>query len=193
MRRSFLILVTSAFIGLSCNQSKSATLSENNTSEHSGAINNSEEISRSSNKDYSLLYKANDTCKLTKAEVATLFGYSVNEMETNITANDYNPCSYMVTYKDGGEGVFYAKVYETAKSDNRHEINNFDQKYTLNIDGHVVWRHPNQGYFMIMHPDYDNRIRVQFRAMLGLKKDQIEILREKGLAAVRFLIAKYQD
>ncbi|PKA82825.1 hypothetical protein ATE92_0964 [Ulvibacter sp. MAR_2010_11] len=150
--------------------------------------------------DYSRLFAKDSNCKLSLDEVATIFALSSGQIKTNI--EEMSPCRFNITYRDGGEGYFAITVSALPNKSVQKEIenklsNSYQKDFIKKSDtgDHYIFKHPNQGYLLLLNPNYDNVVKIQYRTMLvsDLTQTQLEILEQRGYHTANYLIAKYQD
>lgn len=194
---------------LSCNNSskkkikttETIPLSESNAIETS----NNNAINLKQNGNYTRLYALVNACKITAEEVATLFGITIDAVKETVKGASRDggyTCNFSITLRDGSESVFGATVFKRPKADVRAEIekklsSSYEKKFMSisNSGDQYLWKHPNQGYFILYNPNYNNGIKIQYRAMLvpGLTQAQKEYLEQKGIHTANYLIEKYKD
>ena len=152
------------------------------------------------NQDYQALYAMSETCKLTREELATLFGFTTAQMETQLEQN--HSCGFNLIYKDGNEGWFNVKVVDFPKRDIADEIQKLqkDELYSKNLvktekGENYIYQQPARPILHLMNPNYDNKVLITYRALLApdLSKTQKSMLKEKGLQTANFLIAKFEN
>jgi hypothetical protein len=152
--------------------------------------------------DYTNLYASSSQCKLTAEEVATLYGITVADMKetSNGPSGQGYLCSYNLTLRDGSQSVFGLTFFQKPMSDVQSEISSwqsgsYEKKFLRisNSGDHYIWKHPNQGYFILQNPNYANGIQIRYRTMFKVDKTQSEYLEQKGIQAIDYLIEKYKN
>ena len=150
--------------------------------------------------EFSRLYALSDACKLTLEEVASTFSLSVAQMSTHIEV--VSPCLFNVTYRDGSKGIFSIRAVKTPQKVVQKEIesmlaSSYQSKFIKpsTSGGHYIYKHPNQGYLLVSHPNYANRIKIQYMVMVSsnLTPTQKEYVENKAYQTANYLIAKYED
>tara|TARA_R100001369_G_scaffold86426_1_gene120899 strand:- start:405 stop:1031 length:627 start_codon:yes stop_codon:yes gene_type:complete len=183
-------------------EKKSKSPSEENKKE---AVGTSEEtsIALPQKGDYKKLFALDDQCKITKAEIATLYGISTSDVKetynhTNNNGGTY--CSFHLSLNNNTETVFGVTSFKMPNAQVRDEISNwvtgsYEKKFLQISDSgdHYIWKHPNQGYYMLYNPAYANGIKIQYRTMLKMDETQKKYLEQKGIQALDYLIEKYKN
>ncbi|WP_108425301.1 hypothetical protein [Flagellimonas amoyensis] len=152
--------------------------------------------------DYTRLYAFSTECKITPEEVAAIYGIptcNLKEVSNGPSGEKGYGCSYIITLNDGTESVFGQTLFERSLADVQSEISNwqngtYEQKFlrTSNSGDHYIWKHPNQGYFLLYNPNYANGIKIQYKTLRNTK-EQREYLEQKGIQAIDYLIEKYKS
>lgn len=153
--------------------------------------------------DYTNLYSYSTRCKLTMEELAVLYDITTDNIKEtfNGPSGERNYlCSYHLNLKDETETVFSLTFFTRSRDDVETEISNwlsgtYEKKFLSisNSGDHYIWKHPNQGYFILHNPNYSNGIKVQYRTMLKTDETQAKFLEQKGIQAIDYIIDKYKN
>ena len=199
------IIVFALLLCMGCGQSGKK---EKETTSENGVETSLEEVPMGSKfdleqkGDYTKLFASSSECKITPEEVATIYGIPTGnlvEISNGPSGEKGYICSYIVTLNDGTETMFGLTLFGRSMADVQSEISNwqtgtYEQKFLRisNSGDHYIWKHPNQGYFILYNPHYANGIKIQYKTLRNTK-EQREYLEQKGIQAIDYLIEKYKS
>ncbi len=200
------VLLLSALLLASCGNSekKENTDGEHTTSEATVESTSTDQgIALKQHADYTRLYAPADGCRITAGEVASVYDVPEDKVkETYNMANGHggHDCTYEVYFDDGSKTVFSVmemKMSKEAVGDQLKKLTSgsYEKGFmtTSRAGDNYIWKHPNQGYFVLYNPNYANGLRVRYRMVFKVSEEEKIFLEEKGLEAVELIIDKFKD
>ena len=201
--RKISIVALAALLFMSCGSSnkKEEETSSENTTETAVKVGSTSGNNLEQHGDYTNLYATSSKCKISAEEIAMLYGIDASDMKETLNgpSGENYSCTYLFTLNDGINSVFGLTFFKRSMDDVHSEINNWKtDSYAKNFlrisnsGDHYIWKHPNQGYFILHNPNYANGIKIQYGTMFKLSEAQSEYLEQKGIEAIDYLIEKYK-
>ncbi|WP_034257656.1 hypothetical protein [Altibacter lentus] len=153
--------------------------------------------------DYTRLYALGDSCKMTAEETASIYEVPVsNVKETYSAVNGQGgyDCTYHVTLEDGTKTVFSLSTFQMSKEEVQAQLRklttgSYDKDFisTSEAGDNYIWKHPNQGYYVLYNPNFANGLQVRYRMVFKLSETQRNYLEKKGKEAIEYLIDNYKN
>lgn len=157
------------------------------------------DISLEQKADYTDLYTARGSCKLTSTQLAEALGLEAGRAEE---ISNYNGlCGYSATHADGltvryqigNEQWPQDIVRDNIRSAMESEL--FDIRVSESGDTYLS-RHPAQGFLLLLNPDYGNPVKISFNYFNpdGPKptEAQKEAIRQNTYKIANYLINQFQ-
>lgn len=189
------ILMISAFCACGESNTEKESTKENETSKTEAA----ESAELKQNGDYTQLYALDGKCKLSKDEIASLYGVTAeNVMDDYVkepSSDGGSHCKYKIKLPDGSETMFAVIIAKKPKADVIKEITEVDDLVKKNLivsnsGDQYLRKNEKNGTIMLQNTNYDNAILIHYKTVND--DSQKFTLDNTGMKAVDLLVEKFK-